>query len=81
MSDQNLENIKDVKGRVTLSREETRTWLAKGVVFIFAGTLVVAGLADVFTETRFDDFNILISALSGLFGVVLGFYFGKESGG
>jgi hypothetical protein len=79
MKRENPENLRDIKGQITLSREGTRTWLAKSVVYIFIIVLLIITCIGIFTDIKLDSYNFIISPLSGLLGVVLGFYFAKEN--
>lgn len=58
-------------------RENTRSWIAKVIILIFLAVIIVSCLL-IFLNKPFNDFNSIISSLSGLVGVVLGFYFGKN---
>lgn len=70
-------NIGVTGGEIKKSRENTRSWIAKAITLMFALVIVVM-FCFVYQNKELENFNIVISSLSGLVGVILGFYFGKE---
>ncbi len=69
----------DVTGEIKINREHTRTWIAKGIFILFVVLVLILILISCLKNTSLSDYNIILSPLVGLLGVILGFYFGKES--
>jgi len=74
-------NVTDygVDGTVKLKREETRTWLTKCLFLLSALVFTFSILMPVFTDSVHSDFMPYITAVTGLLGVILGFYFGRHN--
>jgi len=68
---------------VELNQEMTRGWLAKLFVIFFMGIVIVFLIFLIFSkEVSIEKSNLIattiLSPLVGIFGVVIGFYFGKK---
>lgn len=72
-------DIDPEKLQIHKTREGTRTWLAKVIAYTFVGIFLIAILVSVFAKIPFENFNAVISTFATLFGVVIGFYFGKDA--
>ncbi len=74
-----MNELENAEGKIKEKREGTRTWLAKGLSCFFAFTIVASVILPLlFDQVDSSVFGMLISTLAPLFGVVLGFYFGKQ---
>lgn len=83
------ENFQDIvkEGKVfdpEQAQESTRSFLAKVLVFLFAGSstimLILAFITDFESKEKLKDFStIIITTQSTLVGTALGFYFGDRS--
>lgn len=69
----------DVQGQIKMSREQTRTWIAKGIFILFVLLIIIIIAISCWKNKELSEYNLIISPLVGLLGVILGFYFGKES--
>ena len=69
-----------VSDNISMSQERTRTWLAKGTFVFFAVLLIIVTLLSfILDKEYFLLFDSTISGLTGLMGIILGFYFGSKS--
>lgn len=73
-----LQDIQDVNGKISASQEMTRTWLAKALFVGVGIVFLVSMFTPVFTKLEYTD--KFVTPVTGLLGVVLGYYFGKQNG-
>ena len=78
MNINNLENL-DVNGQIKIARENTRKWIAVGILMIFCFVLGAVIIISCWKDKSLSDYNLLITPFIGLLGVILGFYFGKDT--
>lgn len=75
-----IENIKDVKGKIAASQEMTRAWLAKALYVGGGLVFLIAMFIPVFTDLEYADLNSFVTPVIALMSAVLGYYFGKQNG-
>ena len=71
-----IESVEIVRER---SDSSVRRWIASGLIIIL-GMIIIGGLALSFKKDNVDVFKSLLSAVTPLAAIAIGYYFGTKEG-